>query len=107
MRLLNCTLGDGHIRDFANALEESGCAKRLAALTFVSCGVSVEGVSVLDLLIGRDVFPALKTLFVERNPNISDVGILALAKALKKSTQTCLELLSFYDVGWGTKAMPR
>jgi len=58
--LQKCTLGDRDIKGFADALEESGCAMRLASLTFASCGVDVEGVRVLTDLFYRGLFPAME-----------------------------------------------
>jgi len=105
LELENCTLSDGHVRGFADALKESGCAGRLTALVFVSCRVDVEGVRLLADLFSRGVFPALKCLDLEGNPNISDVGVMALAEALLKSTQTCLKTLGLKNVEMGDEGI--
>ena len=99
--LRRCTLGDGDIRDFADALEHSDCAKRLRQLTFISCEVGVEGVRVLADLLSRGVFPALECLKLPGNPNITDLGVVALAEALMNSTQTFMTILDLENVGRG------
>lgn len=98
-------MGDGDIRDFADASEESGCAKHLVSLTFGACGIGEEGMRVLADLLSRGIFPALKFLNLGQNPNISDVGILALSEGLLKSTQTCLETLFLNHVGLGDEGI--
>lgn len=54
---------------------------------------------VLTDLLSRGVFPALECLDLRKNPNITDVGVLALAEALLKSRPVCLEALDLKDVG--------
>ena len=103
--LRKCTLGDRDIRDFADALEESGCATRLVNLIFVSRGVGVDGIRIMADLICRGIFPALKCLDLPENPNISDVGVVALAEVLMKSTQPCLESLGLKKVGMGDEGI--
>ena len=98
-------MSDGDVRVFADALDEFGCAKRLRQLTFISCGFGVEGVRVLADLLSRGVFPALEYLDLERNPNISDVGVVAPAEALMKSTQTCLKTLGLENVEMGDEGI--
>jgi hypothetical protein len=103
--LRKCALGDGDIREFLDALKESGCAKRLTTLAFLFCEVGVEGIRIAADHIGRGVFSALKILDVGENPNISDVGVLALAEALINSTQTFLTALSLENVGMGDEGI--
>jgi len=103
--LQKCTLGDRDIKGFADALEESGCAMRLASLTFASCGVDVEGVRLLTDLFCRGLFPAMECLDLGGNPNISDLGIMALAEALSKSSPACLGSLVLDNVGMGDEGI--
>jgi hypothetical protein len=103
--LQNCTLGDRDIKGFAEALEESGCATRLTSLTFASCGVGLEGVRVLTDLVSRGLFPAMECLDLGENPNITDVGIVALAEALLKSAPTRLGSLVLDGVGMGDEGI--
>ncbi len=83
-------MGDGDVRGFMDALEESGCAKRLVSLTFDQCEVGVAGVQALANLLCRDAFPALKGLCIAKDPGVTDMGVVGLAKALLKSMQTFL-----------------
>ena len=105
--LQDCTLGDRDIKGFAVALEESGCATRLASLTFASwdAGFGLEGVRLLTDLFSRGFFPAMECLDLGENPNITDVGIVALAEALLKSTPTRLGSLVLDGVGMGDEGI--
>lgn len=47
---------------FSNALESSGCAKRMVALSLEACNVDVDGVRALADLLCRDAFPVLEVL---------------------------------------------
>lgn len=57
-----CTVDVKDFKDFMDALEKSGCAKRLANLAICACGIDVEGVRVLVDLVCRGVFPAIACL---------------------------------------------
>lgn len=74
---------------------------RVECLTFDHCEVGVAGVQSLANLLGRDAFPALKSWLIDRNPEITDVGIVALAEGLLKAKETFLEDLDLSDVGMG------
>ena len=54
-----CAIGDEGVKDFMNALEECGCAKRLESLAFSGCKIGEEGVRVLADPTSRGAFPAL------------------------------------------------
>jgi hypothetical protein len=103
--LWNCTVDEEDVRDFMDALEKSGCAKRLGILTIYGCGVGVQVVSALADLLSRGVFPALKILDLGKNPNIMDVGVGALTEALLKPTQTFLKELRLTNVGMGEEGI--
>jgi hypothetical protein len=56
-------------------------------------------------LLCKNAFPALKKLCVPRNPGIKDVGVVALADALGKATQTCLTHLNLASVNMGDEGI--
>lgn len=97
--LWDCTVGDRDVSDFMDALEKSGCAKRMVNLLFDQCEVGVAGVQSLANLLCRDAFPALKALFFDRDPGVTDVGVVALGEALLKAKGTFLEDLDLVRVG--------
>lgn len=82
-----------------NALETSGCAKRLMTLTFERCNVQREGIRGLGNLFSRNALPALKHLCLRRNPGITDEGVAALAEGLLQAEETFLESLELDKVG--------
>ena len=83
-----CILGDEDIKDFTEALDVSGCAKQLVVLKLSDCNIKAEGLRALADLISRDGYPALKTLCLEKNSGITDLGVVALAEAILEATQT-------------------
>lgn len=101
LHMQNCIVDDGNLRDLMDALERSGCAARLATLRFAACMVGGEGMRALADLLCENAFPALKKLRVPRNPGIKDVGVVALADALGKATQTSLTHLDLACVNMG------
>lgn len=105
LQLWRCSMGDGVIKDFMDALEATGCAMRLTTLYFALCGFRVEDVNAVVDLISRSAFSALQQISLIGNPNITDVGIMAFAEALLKSTQTRLEVLGLCDVGMGEEGI--
>lgn len=60
---------------------------------------------ILADLIGRGVVPVLEMLDIGVNPNITDVGVLAPAEAMLKSTQMHFVILSLYDVVMGDEGV--
>lgn len=55
--------------------------------------------------LSRDAFPALQILYFHGNPDITDVGVVALAEALSKTTQTFLTDFQLHDVGMGDEGI--
>ena len=100
-----CFGGDGNFQRVIHALAGSACSKRLLSLTFDDCGIDAGGVLVLADHLGRDAFPALKELRITNSPRITDVGVVALAEALRKPTQTMLTHLDLINVGMADDGM--
>ena len=98
-------LGDNDLTGFVDALEESGCAKWLVDLRFQGCEFGAEGMSTLADRLRRDAFPSLKTLYFSECPNITDVGVVVLSKALLEAEQTLLTNLVLYNVGMGDEGI--
>lgn len=71
------------------------------SFSFESYGVGAESMCTLADLLCRDIFPALRKLCFSGNPDITDVGVVALAIALQETTQTYLMFLNLDDVGMG------
>lgn len=92
-------------KTFLDALQVSGCSKRLATLSFFECDLGAQDVCALADLIGQDCLPALKELCLSFNPNIADVGVVAPAEALLKPTETCLEEVELSYVGMGDEGI--
>lgn len=99
--LCACTLGGREFSVFMKVLEESGCAKRLLRLSFSNCDIRTEGVRTLADLLNRDTFPALKKLHFIDHPSITNEGVMALAEALLRTTQTQLTELCLCGVSYG------
>ena len=72
MELNGCAIGDEGVKDFMDALEDSGCAKRLESLTFEVCKIGEEGVRALADLLCRGALPALERLSLPENFTITD-----------------------------------
>jgi hypothetical protein len=103
--LENCDLRNGAVRDFLGALEDSGCAKRLKGLRLECSKAEKEDMRALADFLCRDTLPALEELSLHGNPNITDVGVVSLAEALLKATQTSLRVLTLSDVGMGDEGI--
>lgn len=101
LELHEYTVGGEDIRDFIDALERSGCAKKIAYLRFFSRGFGFEAMCAMADLLGRDSSPALKKLWINGCPAISDEGVVALAEALLIS----LRGLSLMNVGMGDNGL--
>lgn len=99
IKLRSCNVGGGILSRFVYALEGSVFSRRLIVLSFSSCSVDTEGVWAMANLLSRDALPALKELYLPTNPNITDMGIVALAEALVQPTQTLLTHLNLSFVG--------
>jgi len=105
VELTGYDLGAGETGDFMDALEESGCAKRLITLSLFKCGAGADGVQALADLLDGGAFPALQYLCLFQNPGITDAGVVALAEALLKPTQTFWTKLDLTNVGMGDGGM--
>lgn len=88
-----------------DVLEGSGCAARLVTLRFAGCKIGGEGMRTLVDLLCKDAFSASKKLCVPRNPDITDVGVVALADALGQATQTCSTHLDLESVNMGDEGI--
>ena len=102
LRLFDCTVGDGGIRDFMDALDRSRCAHLLVSLSLEGCKVDADGTHALADLLYQDVFPALEELRLATNSDITDVGVVALAYSL---LHTSLRVLVLAEVGMGDKGI--
>lgn len=100
-----CDSDDGVFKNFMGALEESGCAKRLMVLSIGFSSICTEEVRVLADLLCRDALPALEDLSLHGNGGIKDVGVVALAEALEKSTKTFLLNLDLTQVGMADEGL--
>ena len=87
----NCTIGDGHFCDFLQALKSSGRAERMLALSFVNCGIGVDGARALANLLRGNGLPALEHLILDWNGSIGDEGVVALARGLIEAPRTMLK----------------
>jgi Ran GTPase-activating protein (RanGAP) involved in mRNA processing and transport len=103
--LVNFDLNVEDVKDFTIALGGVSCAKRLTCLMFINCGLDAVGARVLAAVLSQGCFPALQKLFLSKNPNLTDVGVVALAEALSKTTQTFLTNLNLSDVGMGDEGI--
>lgn len=101
--LSGCTLKRGASRNLMDALEESGCSKRLATLRLEYCEIGAEEMCALADLLCRGAFPALEYMDLSKNPSIKDVGIVALAEALLNAPETPLRMLDLFNLGMGDK----
>lgn len=102
--LNSCTLGDGHFCDFLQALKGSGCAERMLTLSFLDCGIGVDGARALANLLRADGLPALENLMLGVNRNIGDEGAVALGGGLIEAPRTMLKELDL-RVGMGDVGM--
>lgn len=98
---VSCTVGDENFKALMEALEDSGCVpRRLKTLGFTNCGIGMKGVRSFTGLLRQGTFPALNALGFANNPDIEDVGVLALVRALQQCTETFLDL-DLNQVGMG------
>lgn len=67
--------------------------KKAGESSIWACQSDTEGVRTLADLLSRDALPALKTLRVERDPTMTNAGVLALAEGLLKALRTFLTSL--------------
>jgi HEAT repeat protein len=63
------------------------------------------GARILADVLSQGCFPALQFFYLYKNPNLTDVGVVALAEALSKTTQTFLTNLNLSDVGMGDEGI--
>jgi Ran GTPase-activating protein (RanGAP) involved in mRNA processing and transport len=98
-------VGDGDVSDFMDALEKSGCAQPLTALSFVRCAIAVGDTRALADFLCWEGFPALKTLRLVKDPSLADAGMSTLAEALLETNHTNLSELNLDDVRMGVKGM--
>ena len=102
--LSSCTIGDVHFSDFLDALKGSGCAAQMVRLSFVNCGIGVDGARALADLLHGDGLPALERLELGLNQNIGDEGAVVLAGGLCEAPRTMLKELEL-GVGMGYVGM--
>lgn len=88
--MINVSLEEDEITDFADALEHSGCAQRLVSLHFPSCYLTPERLQAVVGLLGHGGFPALKELDFSGNRDMRDEEVVSLAEALMGATKTRL-----------------
>jgi Ran GTPase-activating protein (RanGAP) involved in mRNA processing and transport len=98
---LDCGVHDEDVVDFMDALERSGCAKRMEVLMFAQNGVGAEGLRTLAKLLCRDSYPALKELRIRIDSFNMDAGVMALAEGLLRATHTALRRLDLMEYGDG------
>jgi len=76
------------VKDFMDVLEKSGCAERLAQMTFEKCEIKVGCARALADLICKNAFSELKKLRIFRDRSVTDAGVTVLVEALQKSKHT-------------------
>ena len=84
---------DGVARDLMDAVEGSGCSKRLVCM---SLGMTDQVLHAMIDLFRRDNFPALQDLCLY---NITNEGIAVLAEALLEARQTFLGKFTIHPFG--------
>ena len=84
LQLSECVVGDGDVKDFMDALEESGCVKQLAILNFPDCRMVEGRMHPLADVLCRDAFPPLKELSLLGNGELKDEGVVATQTSLTK-----------------------
>lgn len=74
-------------------------ARMVTSLSFCYCGLDGEAVHTVAEILCRDAFPVLTYLCFSDNPDMTDMGIMALTKALENASQTFLMHLNLTNVG--------